>query len=306
MLSLLTSPDTVQDVTSYFALLGLVGLGIGLTAVASWALTLNVRGLPPIAARALPAFAAAAVLFATWKWRVAGVGWFVGLAKAQPDRFVLMAAAAAVLALAVVVMRRARAIDEPRHVLALPALTAALAVVLAFGWSAADQTLLARVKSARAAPTVLDWPAYYDVLRASIRPTVPVPRAVVDELKMKIPPRSVVAADPRYSCGLVVLLDAYCVNPEAIYGHFFLSARGYQANFVHSIDGQDADWHPFFNAVWPPEEGERTFIATYRVRYLLADPARAELIDRKLLELHIGANVEMRRDGYVLYRLNES
>jgi hypothetical protein len=223
---------------------------------------------------------------------------------AHPDRFVLMAVAAAVLAFAVVVLRRARPIEDSRDVLALPALTAALAVIMALGSPAA--TLPARVKSARAAPSVLNWPAYYDVLRASIRPSVPVPRAVVDELRLKIPPRSVVASDPRYSCGLVVLLDAYCVNPESIYGHFFLSAIAYQDKFVHSIDGQDADWHPFFNSVWPPEERERTFIAEYRVRYLLADPARAELIDRKLLDLHIGANVEMRRDGYVLYRLNES
>ena len=302
----MTSPDTVQDVTAYFALLGLLALGIGLTAVASWALTPNIRGVPPVAARVLPAIAAAAVLFVVWNWRGAGVAWFVSLAKAQPNRFVLMAVAAAVLALAVVVIRRARAIDESRHVLALPALTAALAVVLALGSSAAEQTLWARVKSARAEPSVLNWPGcMYEVLRASIRPSVPVPRAVVDELRLKIPPRSVVAADPRYSCGLVVLLDAYCVNPESIYGHFFLNARAYQDRFVHSIDGQDGDWHPFFNAVWPPEEGERAFIAEYHVRYLLADPARAELIDRKLTELKIAAHVEMRRDGYVLYRLNE-
>ena len=57
--------------------------------------------------------------------------------------------------------------------------------------------------------------------------------------------------------------------------------------------------------MWPPEEGERTFITQYRVRYLLADPARAELIHRKLSELQIGASVEMRHDGYVLYRVNE-
>ena len=57
--------------------------------------------------------------------------------------------------------------------------------------------------------------------------------------------------------------------------------------------------------MWPPEEGERTFITPYRVRYLLADPARAELIHRKLSELQIGAHVDMRREGYTLYRLNE-
>jgi hypothetical protein len=164
--------------------------------------------------------------------------------------------------------------------------------------------VLSALEKSRSLPTVLDAPGYYEVLRTTIRPTLSVPFGVVEELKRRVPPRSVVLADPRESCALVVLIDAYCVNPAAVYGHFFLSARRYMAAYVHSIDGRDDDWHPFFNDVWPPEAREAEMLREYRVGYLLAGPEYAGAIERKLQTLRIAAGVIAAREGYVLYALN--
>jgi hypothetical protein len=163
--------------------------------------------------------------------------------------------------------------------------------------------LVAAVRNAWTAPSVLEWNAYYDVLQKTILPRMPLPRPVVDELRRRVPPRQVVVANPSYSCSLAVVLDAYCINPEFIYGQYYLTARGYQDHYVHSIDGVDEDWHPFFNATWPLEDRERTFLQEYSVNYLLADPLHAALIDRKLRALNIRATLESSHNGYVLYSL---
>jgi hypothetical protein len=120
-----------------------------------------------------------------------------------------------------------------------------------------------------------------------------------------MPSRQILLANPRDSCALVVLLDAYCINPERIYGHFFLSARRYHEECVHDVEGHEEDWHPFFNSTWPAENCERTLLRDYRVGYLLADPEHQTLIERKLLALNTDATTVMRRDGYVLYRIGQ-
>ena len=122
-------------------------------------------------------------------------------------------------------------------------------------------------------------------------------------MRARLPPRQVLVSDPRYSCSLAALVDAYCVNPDHVYGQYYLGARRYQLEYVHSIDGSDFDWHPFFNDTWPIEDRERRFLQDYSVAYLLADPAHADLIARKLALLQPGAAREYSRDGYVLYHL---
>ena len=96
------------------------------------------------------------------------------------------------------------------------------------------------------APSVLEWNPYYEQLRTTIAPALPVPRPVIDELRRRIPPRQVVLADPRYSCGLVVLVNAYCINPASIYGHYFQPAAAYFRGYV-SDRGSESPLHPFFN-----------------------------------------------------------
>jgi hypothetical protein len=128
---------------------------------------------------------------------------------------------------------------------------------------------------------------------------------VVDELQKRIPPRQVVLADPRYSCALVVLIDAYCINAESIYGHYFQPAARYFAEYVRQENGQ-APQHPFFNASPSLTDGERALLKQYRVSYLLADPEYAEQTALKLREAASGATIEMDRDGYRLYRINGS
>jgi hypothetical protein len=48
-----------------------------------------------------------------------------------------------------------------------------------------------RLEAALTRPSTLDWPAYYEELTQSINPSLPVPRAVVDELRRRLPPRQV-------------------------------------------------------------------------------------------------------------------
>ena len=127
--------------------------------------------------------------------------------------------------------------------------------------------------------------------------------AGVESLTLRGVPRQVLAANPRYSCGLAALVDAYCVNPEIIYAGYFLTARRYQEQYVHSRDDAAGDWHPFYNTTWPMEDAELTFIQDFGVTYLLADPEHAALIARKLAALDVGAAIAFTRDGYVLYKI---
>jgi hypothetical protein len=125
---------------------------------------------------------------------------------------------------------------------------------------------------------------------------------VVDEVRRRVPPRQVVLAHPSYSCALVVLMDAYCVNPESIYGDYFRPATRYHAEYVRLSDGQ-APEHPFFNASPSLTDLEDRLLKEYRVSYLLADPEHADQIARKLENATIGVSLETEIDGYRLYKV---
>jgi hypothetical protein len=167
----------------------------------------------------------------------------------------------------------------------------------------APATIVDRFRAAAASASVLDWPQYYEQLPRTFVPSVTLPRGVVDEMRKRLPPRQVVLADPRYSCGLVVLLDAYCVNPEDIYGHYFEPAAAYFRDYVREADGP-APRHPFFDDSTSLTDAERRLLDEYRVSYVLADPEHADHIAAKLDAAGVGAQLEFERDGYRLFRLN--
>jgi hypothetical protein len=127
-----------------------------------------------------------------------------------------------------------------------------------------------------------------------------VPRAVVDELRRVLPPRQVVLADPRYSCALVVLIDAYCVNPESIYGHYFQPAASYFREYVRSDNGAEPE-HPIFNLNAELSGAEHALLSDYAGAYVLVGPEHRDAASRKLQET--GATLKMDLDGYRLFSL---
>lgn len=313
LLALITSDATVQHVTAYFALLGLVALALGLVAVAQGVLHAVMRGQKGFG-RVLAVSAAGSVaLWAAWIWEQETVRWLIGVAVTRPRQFLLIAG---VVAGAVVTWARVRERPLLRPApfpLGVVLVTACLAIPLAVAdWSSGGlfqkserMTVFTRFRNARASPSVVDWPSYYEQMRQSIVPPLPVPRAVVDELRRRVPPRQIVLAHPKYSCTLVVLIDAYCINPEFIYGHYFLTAARYHEEYVDSAQGQPPV-HPFFNSSPSLTDAEHKLLIEYRVSYVLADPEHAEQIDHKLREAGIGAIVDMTLDGYRLYRIPRS
>jgi hypothetical protein len=164
------------------------------------------------------------------------------------------------------------------------------------------ESIFHRFDHTRASPSVVDWGSYYEGLKQSIAPPLPVPRVVIDALQEHVPPRQVVLADPRYSCALVVLIDAYCINPDSIYGHYFQPAARYHAEYVTAGAG-DVPIHPFFNAITSLTRAEARLLEEYRVSYLLADPIYADAIAGKLREIAGEASLEFDVDGYQLYRI---
>ena len=166
-----------------------------------------------------------------------------------------------------------------------------------------NASVFSRFRAALSQPSTLDWPEYYVELQRTIAPPLPVTRAVVDELRRRMPPRQILLAHPSYSCSLVVLMDAYCINPEFLYGDFFLPAARYHAEYVRRTDGQDPE-HPFFNARPSLTDAEDRLLMEYRVSYLLADPEHADQIALKLKEATAGATLELDQEGYRLYRIS--
>lgn len=307
LLSIVTSPDTVQDVTSYFALLGLLALALGLTGLARAVIAGLATRRPGSAGIAVMLGGSTLVAVLWWRMTPPVAQTALRWSASQPRGLAVAVAALALVAFAASWFGRTRAV---RPLAAGGGWTVAvLALVMAIplsglGLSASErESLPARITQVREAPAVSDWSAYYPSLSASIRPPLTMPQAVFDELRTRLPPRQVLLADPRESCTLAMLLDAYCINPTAIYGHFFLGARSYLLHETHSMEGQEDDWHPFFNATWPVEDSERTVLSRYGVQYLLADPAHSALILRKLNALGTPASVEMQKQGYVLYHL---
>ena len=310
LLTLSTSVETVRDVNAYFGLLGLIALATALTSTAhaivnaaAWrrngfrqvvigALALSLAGLLVVSAGAPAARA-------------------LGAASMTRPGAVLTIGVIAALATLILVWRRGQPLlPAARFPGAASVFAACLAVVFALPetgiggvFSRREPTdLLTRVRTGRSAPSVLEWPAYYEQLRTTIAPRLPVPREVVDELRRRIPPRQVVLADPRYSCALVVLIDAYCVNPASIYGHYFQPAAGYFRDYVRER-GSDLPEHPFFNSTTPLSEAERMLIPQYHVAYVLTDPEFDELIASKLAAAVEGISLEMTLRGYRLYRV---
>jgi hypothetical protein len=100
-------------------------------------------------------------------------------------------------------------------------------------------------------------------------------------------------------------MDAYCINPEFIYGDYFRPAARYHAEYVTRTNGQVSE-HPFFNARPSLTEVEARLLTDYHVSYLLADPEHADGIALKLKTAAVGATLEMDLDGYRLYRISGS
>ena len=312
-LTLLTSVETVRDVGAYFALLGILALALGLTALAHailHAAAWRQKGFDRVVSISA---VGSVVMWAAWTGGQEAVQWLGSRAVMRPEWLLLIAVLVAGVVLIVAAMRTRVLVPPAPFPSGVMLVTACLAIPLAipnwaFGGIFARRepvTAFGRFEAALASPSVLDWPSYYEELKRSIAPPLPVPRSVVDELRTRIPPRQIVLAHPRYSCALVVLLDAYCINPESVSGHYFQPAARYLAEYVDREDGQPPR-HPFFSASTSLTAGEDRLLTEYHVSYLLADPEHAEQIGRKLGETTARATLEMEQDGYRLYRISSS
>jgi hypothetical protein len=304
LLSLMLSPDTTQDVSAYFGLLGLIGWALGMTAIAAAVVTMAGRVRRDVLR--LGAILGVAIVLVAGMWFAAPVIAAAVLLQVvhQPRSFVVIGLLSAIATFLVTRHRRRQTI------VAAPALVTCAVVALCSAPLAGlgrpnDErvSVLQRWRQARTSPSVTDWRAYYPVLRQTMRPPVPVPFAVIESLKHVMPPRQVLLSNPDYSCSLAALLDAYCVNPVKVYGHYFLSGERYLLDYTHRMPNGESDWHPFFNEDWPAEPRESKIISDLRIDYLLADPAHADLMDRKLRALQAPVEVAQRVDGFVLYRI---
>jgi len=305
-----TSDATVTDINAYFALLGAMAVSLAALSVARY--SLRMAGAVKRSWATARATTAACLVLALAAWLLSGQVslWLLSLAQSRPR---LVAGLAVPVALAVLFVARTQAhrlSTAPTPVRGTILLTMALVVPSAylgrsFGGvfdSQARVALPTALARAWELPSVLDWGPYYERVRTTIAPPVPVPRAVVDALRERLPPRTVLLADPRYSCGLAVFLDAYCINPERIYGHFFLSARHYFDAYVQA-EADSPAWHPWFNTTWPYREAEREVLRAAGVDAILAAPEHASLIGRKLQAMIVPSPGQPLPDGYMLYAL---
>jgi len=311
VIKLLTSVETARDVNAYFSLLGLVALAVGLTALAQAALhaATTRHGLGRLVATSA---AGSLVVWAAWIWGRNAVRALASRTMMQPEFLLLVAVIVAAVVLVIAV--RPRPIVPPAP---LPWATALATLCLAVPFAIPEWgfggvftrreavSIFRRFDHARATPSVVDWRSYYEGLKQSIAPPLPVPRVVIDALQRHIPPRQVVLADPRYSCALVVLIDAYCINPDSIYGHYYQPAARYHTEYVTAGAG-DVPIHPFFNATTSLTSAEARLLEEYRVSYVLADPVYANTIAGKLHEIAAGASLQFDVDGYQLYRIGGS
>jgi hypothetical protein len=309
VIELLTSVETARDVNAYFSLLGLLALAIGLTALAQAGLhaATTRHGVGRLVATSA---AGSFVVWAAWIWGRNGVRTLASRTTMQPEFLLLVAVIVAAVVLVIAALRP-RPIVPPAPLpwgTALATLCLAVPFVIpewGFGGvftKREAESIFHRFDHTRASPSVVDWAPYYEGLKQSIAPPLPVPRVVIDALQKHIPPRQVVLADPRYSCALVVLIDAYCINPDSIYGHYFQPAARYHTEYVTAGAG-DVPIHPFFNATISLTSAEARLLEEYRVSYVLADPVYAEAIAGKLREIAGGASLEFDVDGYQLYRI---
>ena len=313
VLTLLTSVETVGDINAYFSLLGLIGLALALTAAAHLIMKTAVSrhgGLAHLVKRSLAMSVAAAIVLVIGRAAARALA----TAAVTEPRMLLAAGILAAIA-ALIVSGRGRAPRLRRS--PFPTGVAVFATCLAIPFAQPEAGIggafttrrpvdvITRFQLARTAPSVLEWDAYYDRLRQTIAPPLPVPRAVVDEMRRRIPARQILLADPRYSCALVVLINAYCINPASIYGHYFQPAVAYYRGYV-AERGSDSPVHPFFNATTALTVAERAVIGDYGVDYLLTDPQFGGLIEDKLARAGQRAHLEMTLDGYQLFRFTSS
>jgi hypothetical protein len=308
ILTLLTSVETVRDVNAYFSLLGLIALALAVTAAAH--IVLNAAASPAgttahLIKRAFVISIAGWVILVTMR----AAARLLVAATLEPRIMLAAAAAAAVGALAVARRERGSLLRPAPFPTGVAVVAVCLAIPLAqpeAGIGGAFVTrqpvdLIARFQIARMSASVLNWDDYYERLQETIAPPLPVPRRVVDELRRRIPPREIVLADPEYSCALVVLMNAYCINPVSIYGHYFQPAVSYYRGYVSGSG--DSPEHPFFNTTTSLSEQERALIRDYHIKYVLTDPRYGDLIGSKLGQAVEDARLEMTLDGYALYRL---
>jgi hypothetical protein len=310
LLKLLTSVETAMDVNAYFGLLGLIAIAVGATALAHALLRAAEWGRPGFRAVVTTAAALSVLLWLGWMVTGAGVTWIAERSAAQPEFLLIVGTIVCAFVLVVAARRDGAPLAPAPFPAGVIVLAACLALPLAvpergFGGIFSNRspaTIVDRLRAASASPSVLDWPRYYEQLPRTFVPPVRLPREVVDEMRKRIPPRQVVLADPRYSCGLVVLLDAYCMNPEDIYGHYFEPAAAYFRDYVREKDGP-APRHPFFDDSSSLSDAERRLLDEYHVSYVLAGPEHADQIAAKLEAAEVGAELEFDRDGYRLFRL---
>ena len=301
----LVSPGTMRDTTAYFMIVGVLGVALGLVALAQAVLTAAAsrRG------RLGQVLAGAVLVLLILLAGQAAILWLGNLASIEP-RLLLLVQAAIAGAVVTLAAMRPRPLLKAAPSGSVTILAACLAVPLGVPGLAiggafereAYASVYTRFTAAPSHPSTLDWPAYYEKLAQTIRPPLPVPRAVVDEMRRRIPPRQVVLAHPSYSCALVVLMDAYCINPESIDGDYFRPAARYHAEYVRATDGQDPE-HPFFNTRPALTDLEDRFLREYRVSYVLADPSHAQQIARKLENASVGVSLEIEVHGYRLYKV---
>jgi hypothetical protein len=310
LLKLLTSVETAMDVNAYFGLLGLIAIALGATALAHALLRAAEWGRSGFRALVITAAAGSVLLWLGWMATQVGVAWIADRSAAQPEFLLLVGTIVGAVVLAVAARRNSAPLAPAPFPIGVIVLAVCLALPLAiperaFGGIFSNRTpatIVDRFRAAGASASVLDWPQYYEQLPRTFVPPVRLPREVVDEMRTRIPPRQVVLADPRYSCGLVILLDAYCVNPEDIYGHYFEPAAAYFRDYVREKDGP-APRHPFFDDSASLSDAERRLLDEYRVSYVLAGPDHADRIAAKLEAADVGAELEFERNGYRLFRL---
>lgn len=179
------------------------------------------------------------------------------------------------------------------------------ALVLGCGWGlrgtgnvgGARQPLLQTLVRAWASPSVLDWPAFYPVLRASTNPAIDLPAPILEDLERLLPPLQTLIADPAHSYSLPVVLNQHIVNP----GHRISTSLEYWERYTHEEDGRRV--HPIFNTSEVLSADERRFLRDFRVQYVLANPDYAGVVGRKLSAEPASFERVYARDGFLLFRV---
>ena len=125
-------------------------------------------------------------------------------------------------------------------------------------------------------PSVLNWPEYYPYFQERTNPKIDIPWETVGELRGLLPPQSALIYDPGHSYGVPLLFNVYIVNP----GHLLSTDMDYFEKYVKVEGG--AKTHPVFNERPELSREEREFLRSYKVRYILVNPAYYDAVVSKL------------------------